>query len=408
MSSPRPTAGRSTRSGAKIVTPAQAGKRRRAPQARATVAESLDAPIAAPLLAWHARHGRHDLPWQHPRTPYRVWLSEVMLQQTQVATVVPYFEKFLARFPTLSALAAAPLDEVLALWSGLGYYSRARNLHRCAGLCVDRHGGELPDDVARLMRLPGIGRSTAGAIVSQAHDRPAAILDGNVRRLLIRYYALAGDPRSTAMEKRLWELAEAQLPARDGADYSQALMDLGATVCTPRAPRCPECPLRAGCAALAQERVDLLPEARARRAVPERASFVLLLIDRARRSVLLEQRPPVGVWAGLWTPPLGERRNALLDAHRRAGANPSEPIELPAFVHVFSHFRLRLSPLLHCADAAPAAAAGDNAGQRWQPLARLDEVGLPSPMRRLLDDVAAEIAAGVSPALPPSRARKNR
>jgi A/G-specific adenine glycosylase len=360
------------------------------------------------VLRWQAHHGRHDLPWQHPRTPYRVWLSEVMLQQTQVATVIPYFEKFLARFPTLAALAAAPLDDVLTLWSGLGYYSRARNLHRCAELCVERHGGELPDDVDVLMGLPGIGRSTAGAIVSQAHDRPTAILDGNVRRLLIRYHALAGDPHSTAMDKQLWALAESHLPPRHGADYSQALMDLGATVCTPRAPNCPNCPLQAGCAALALDRVDTLPEARTRKAVPERASFVLVLVDRAQRAVLLEQRPPIGVWAGLWTPPLEEDRDALLDRHARHRHRDATATDLPAFVHVFSHFRLLLSPILQWAEATPTASAGDNAAQRWQPLARLDEIGLPSPMRRLLDAVAAELSPDAPPARPPSRLRKPR
>ncbi|HVT35954.1 MAG TPA: A/G-specific adenine glycosylase, partial [Nevskiaceae bacterium] len=252
--------------------------------------------FSARLLAWFDQHGRHDLPWQHPREPYRVWLSEIMLQQTQVTTVMPYFERFLARFADVQALAAAPLDDVLALWSGLGYYARARNLHACAQTVVREHGGEFPRDIETMMALPGIGRSTAGAILAQAHGQRHAILDGNVRRVLSRHAAVPGWTGEPAVQKKLWAIAESLLPQARLPDYTQALMDLGATVCTARKPACDACPVRADCAARTQQRVAEFPAAKPKRARPQRRSL-MLLIENARGEILFERRAAAGIWA---------------------------------------------------------------------------------------------------------------
>ncbi|MDQ2694431.1 MAG: A/G-specific adenine glycosylase, partial [Pseudomonadota bacterium] len=254
------------------------------------------------VLDWHDRHGRKNLPWQQAPTPYRVWVAEIMLQQTQVATVIPYYRRFLARFPDIAALADAPLDDVLHLWSGLGYYARARNLHRAAVILRDRHGGELPLDFAALRALPGIGRSTAGAILAQAAGRRHAILDGNVRRVLARYHAVAGWPGQAAVNDALWEYAEGHTPHDRLAAYTQAMMDLGALVCTRRRPACAACPLAGGCQAHAQGRETDYPETRPRRQLPVRATRMLLLCA-ATGEVLLERRPPSGVWGGLWSFP---------------------------------------------------------------------------------------------------------
>jgi len=242
--------------------------------------------FASRLLAWFDRCGRHDLPWQHPRAPYRVWLSEIMLQQTQVKTAIPYFQRFVAAFPTLPALAAAKLDDVLAQWSGLGYYARARNLHAAARLCVERHGGELPRDLDALIALPGIGHSTAAAILAQAWGDRFAILDGNVKRVLARYHGVAGWPNVPAVEKQLWRLAERHLPDARMADYTQAQMDFGATLCTRANPACVVCPLQADCVALREGRVQELPTPRPGKALPERSAIVLLA-ENAEGRVLL-------------------------------------------------------------------------------------------------------------------------
>lgn len=342
-----------------------------------------DPAFAARLLDWHAVHGRHDLPWQRPRTPYRVWLSEIMLQQTQVATVTGYFGRFVAALPTLPDLARADLDTVLALWAGLGYYSRARNLHHAARLCVARHGGELPADLESLSALPGIGRSTAAAILAQAHGQRHAILDGNVRRVLARHARIEDDVMSGPAQKRLWALAESLLPDMRLADYTQALMDLGATVCTPRRPRCGDCPVRDDCGAHAAGVVADLPRRRAARTVPRRATCLVVLRDGDRR-VLLERRPPSGIWGGLWSLPEAADAAAARDrvAVRFGAATAFEA--LPDFEHAFTHFRLRMTPLaatLH----APAAAIGDNGDLRWVDRAARATLGLPRPIAALLD-----------------------
>ncbi|HET8551115.1 MAG TPA: A/G-specific adenine glycosylase, partial [Gammaproteobacteria bacterium] len=257
--------------------------------------------FAPRLLAWFASHGRHALPWQREPTPYRVWVSEIMLQQTQVATVIPYFKRFMARFPDLATLAAAPLDDVLALWSGLGYYARARNLHRAAQSAVAEYGGELPASLDELMAFPGIGRSTAGAILSLSRGQRHPILDGNVKRVLARFHAIAGWPGDKRVADRLWEFAESHTPVADCAAYTQAIMDFGATVCTRRNPACDICPMSANCEAYALGRQHDFPAPRARRGYPERN--VRVLVIEAEGAVLLEKRPPTGIWGGLWSLP---------------------------------------------------------------------------------------------------------
>ncbi|WP_217535909.1 A/G-specific adenine glycosylase [Stenotrophomonas sp. GbtcB23] len=337
------------------------------------------------LLPWFDGHGRHDLPWQHPRTPYRVWLSEIMLQQTQVATVIPYFLKFLAVFPTLPDLAAASNDAVMAQWAGLGYYARARNLHAAAQRCVELHGGELPRDVDALHALPGIGRSTAGAILSQAWNDRFAILDGNVKRVLTRYHGIEGFPGLPAVEKVLWALAELHVEHVPGgrlADYTQAQMDLGATVCTRSRPACVICPLQDDCVARREGRSDQLPTPKPSKVLPEREAVALLLRD-AQGRVLLQKRPDTGIWAQLWTLPQADSGTALqdwFDAHVLGSLEDAE--ELPVLQHTFSHYRLHLQILSRQVDGL----RNDIAGLRWVPAQELPSLGLPAPIRKLLEN----------------------
>lgn len=331
------------------------------------------------LLAWHAVHGRHDLPWQHPRTAYRVWLSEIMLQQTQVSTVIPYFLRFIERFPAVGALAAAPVDEVLGLWSGLGYYARARNLHRAAQEVVAQHGGEFPEDIDALCALPGIGRSTAGAILTQAHGQRHPILDGNVKRVLSRHAGVAGWPGESRVNAQLWREAEARLPQRQLADYTQAIMDLGATVCLSRSPHCLLCPVSADCVARIEDRCAELPGRKPRRERPHRSQLLLLLHDEHGR-LWFERRPPSGIWGGLWCPPTVESR-VEADRYGSVCDDAMEPIE-----HGFTHFQLTLQPLrMKPRIDAVADAAGD-----WLTMGEALERGLPAPIRRQLHRLTAQ------------------
>ncbi|HST43969.1 MAG TPA: A/G-specific adenine glycosylase [Luteimonas sp.] len=341
-------------------------------------------PFAARLLAWFDRCGRHDLPWQHPRAPYRVWLSEIMLQQTQVAVVVPYFERFVAALPDLAALAAAPRDQVLALWSGLGYYARARNLHAAAQACVEHHEGQLPRDMAMLLALPGIGRSTAGAILAQAWGDRHPILDGNVRRVLARYHAEPGWPGLPAVARRLWVHAEGHLPDARLADYTQAQMDFGATLCTRHRPACVVCPVQDGCAARRAGLVDQLPTPRPGKALPQREAVVLVLIDRHGR-VLMQRRAAVGVWAGLWSlPQLDDEAEARQWLTGHLAGPLAEPMPLDDIAHGFSHYRLRLRPL-RLRQVAGGNRVRDNGDLRWIARDELATLGIPAPIRTLAD-----------------------
>lgn len=342
-----------------------------------------DTTLSARLLTWHAVHGRHGLPWQQDRTPYRVWLSEIMLQQTQVGTVIPYFERFVAHYPEVAALAAAAEDEVLHLWSGLGYYSRARNLHRCAQLVMTRHGGEFPTDIDALVALPGIGRSTAAAILAQACEQPHAILDGNVKRVLSRYHAVAGWPGESAVEKRLWQFAEQHMPRHDVCNYTQAIMDLGATRCTRSRPRCGECPLAADCAALASGRVAEFPASRPKRVMPRR-STLFLVIDNEAGEVLLERRPASGIWGGLWCFPELTDESALSTRLIALGLKDGEIVaRLTPIAHSFTHFHLEITPLRVRTDTR-ALTVREGDALRWHSPADSTKIGLSAPVTRLL------------------------
>ena len=345
-----------------------------------------EADLAPALLAWHAQHGRHDLPWQRDPTPYRVWVSEIMLQQTQVVTVIGYFDRFMARFPDLATLAAAPLDEVLHLWSGLGYYSRARNLQRAAQIVVADHGGELPTAAAALAQLPGIGRSTAAAIRALSAGDRAAILDGNVRRVLARHFAVSGVPTQSAVQARLWALAESCTPERDVAAYTQAIMDLGATVCVRRRPPCTTCPLQQGCIAHRTGRQHELPAPRARAARRTR-SVVMLFARQADGSVLLERRAERGVWGGLWCPPqFPSVEAARLFATTRLAAAAVEPQSRAVLRHAFTHFELEISPLLARCNGWSGVMDGPPA--LWYNPANPERLGLPAPVTALIQSLA--------------------
>ncbi|MFN2331417.1 MAG: A/G-specific adenine glycosylase [Halomonas sp.] len=331
------------------------------------------------LLAWFDVHGRHDLPWQHNRSPYRVWVSEIMLQQTQVATVIPYFERFMMRFPNVRALASANQDEVLHLWTGLGYYARGRNLHRAACVIVDEHGGDFPMDAEALAALPGIGRSTAGAIIAQSSGERAVILDGNVKRSLTRLHAVEGWPGRPAVERRLWALAEHYTPQERLVDYTQAIMDLGATLCRRGTPNCGCCPFVDVCLAHARGQERRFPESKPKKALPTRTTRMLLLRD-ARGRVLLEQRPASGLWGGLWSLPQFDEHAKLqdwLDSH--APGSIIGPA-CPSFIHVFSHFRLEITPQPARVDHLDAV--GET--RRWYDPQNPDVIGLAAPVKSLL------------------------
>jgi len=355
-----------------------------------------DAGFAARVIAWQRRCGRHDLPWQaQPAEPYRVWLSEIMLQQTQVAAVIPYYLRFLQRFPDLDALAAAQLDEVMAAWSGLGYYARARNLHACARRLAAA-GGRFPTAATVIAELPGVGRSTANAIAAFCYGERVAILDGNVKRLLCRHFAIEGYRGSAAVERELWQLAESLLPQRDVAVYLQGQMDLGAAVCTRSRPRCGECPVAATCLARAQDSVGRLPAPRPRAELPRRRSEVLVLRQRDR--VLLELRPPSGIWGGLLALPQLAAATDPRQAALRLGCSATGAFrELPILRHDFTHFRLELAPLLAEVEAVPTAA---EPGLRWLALGDIEDAALPTPVRTILRRLAAAASENAAVAAP--------
>lgn len=338
--------------------------------------------FATRLVAWHARCGRHDLPWQQTRDPYRIWLSEIMLQQTQVGTVIPYYQRFLERFPDIAALAAATQAEVLEYWAGLGYYARGRNLHRAAQLVASEHGGRFPQTAEAIAELPGIGRSTAAAIAAFAFGARSAILDGNVKRVLTRVFGVAGFPGKPAVERELWVLAERLLPAQEIERYTQGIMDLGATLCTRSRPNCTACPMRGGCVAEREGRQAELPTAKPARQIPEKQATVCIFSDGQR--VLLERRPPQGIWGGLLALPEGSPERLAPALGLRLMAD--EPTSLPELRHTFTHFRLTLTPLL--CRVAPAVAGHDAATYEWLPLARIGDAALPTPIRKILTSLA--------------------
>ena len=341
--------------------------------------------FAAAVLDWYDRHGRKSLPWQQERTPYRVWVSEVMLQQTQVATVIPYFERFMARFPSVTALADAELDAVLHLWSGLGYYARARNLHKAACMVRDVHAGVFPTVFDVIQALPGIGRSTAGAILALACDQRQPILDGNVKRVLARFHAVEGWPGETAVLARLWEYAERYTPQRRVADYTQAMMDLGATLCTRARPGCAQCPLMVECRAYSADAVTRYPAPRPGRELPIRTTHMLLLRN-ARGEVLLQQRPPQGIWGGLWSfPEVAEPTVIGAWCEQTLGWSVAGLEAWPALRHTFSHFHLEITPWLVQVGENRARAVLEGQPTVWYNTRSENTRGLAAPVQRLLE-----------------------
>ena len=321
--------------------------------------------FARRLLAWWDTHGRKHLPWQRERTRYRVWVAEIMLQQTQVSTVVPYFERFMARFPTVETLARADLDAVLHLWSGLGYYARARNLHRAAGIVAQEHGSIFPDTIAAVQALPGIGRSTAAAIVAQSSGQRAAILDANVKRVLARRHRVAGAISTAATLDALWRLADAHTPAERVADYTQAIMDLGATVCRRSRPRCGDCPVQADCLAYADGEPERYPERAPRRKRRVERSRFFVVVD-PQGACLVERRPPRGIWGGLWSPPERAAGESVSGFLAQAGIAPDlveQVLAADVFRHGFTHFDLDVEPVYVRLKSRPAQVR-EGAG-RW-------------------------------------------
>ena len=349
--------------------------------------DELDSPIAAALLEWHATHGRHDLPWQSDRTPYRVWVSEIMLQQTQVATVVPYYERFMRRFPNVGALADAPIDDVLHLWTGLGYYARARNLHRAAVRIRDELGGEFPGTFAEAAELPGIGRSTAGAILALSRGERFPILDGNVKRVLSRYFAIEGDLAERGAAEKLWQLAEICTPRESVDVYTQAIMDIGAMVCARRKPLCSYCPLSADCGARRVGKQNEIPAPRRAKARRLRHVFMLVAL-REDSSILLERRPESGVWGGLWCLPEFDTESAARSyATHSLRAPQIEPRHLSLIEHAFTHFDLVVTPLLTRCEGP--AGVMDEPRSLWYDPRDPARIGLPAPIKTLLTDLSA-------------------
>lgn len=352
------------------------------------MANEKNTAFATRLVTWQRVHGRNHLPWQNTRDAYRIWLSEIMLQQTQVATVLPYFARFLERFPDVASLAAAPEDDVLAHWAGLGYYSRARNLHRAAQQVVTQHAGRFPADVNLLAELPGIGRSTAAAIAAFAYDVVAPILDGNVKRVLARHAGVEGFPGVSAIEKKLWLEAESRLPTspNDMVAYTQGLMDLGATICTRSEPTCMLCPIAKDCAARISGRTSDIPAARPSKVMPHRSQRYLLLTHADE--ILLVKRPAPGIWGGLWClPEVADDEDVEVTAHLRYGASGSgNAVTLPPIAHAFTHFRLTMNVTHLVANRIEPRAM--QPGATWIARSDLARAALPKPISRLLVEVA--------------------
>ncbi|MGH8552634.1 MAG: A/G-specific adenine glycosylase, partial [Methylococcales bacterium] len=335
------------------------------------------------VLDWAQIHGRRDLPWQQSISPHRVWIAEVMLQQTRVETVIPYFERFMNRFPGVADLADAPLDTVLAHWSGLGYYSRARNLHKAAGMIVTAK--RFPDSLEALCKLPGIGRSTAGAILSVGFEKFGVILDGNVKRVLARVYAIEGRLDDARVKNELWRLSEELSPRKHCREYTQAIMDLGATVCTPHQPDCSACPWSSNCIAFARDRTHELPSPRKHKTLPTKSCTLLMLRDQ-RGQCYLVKRPPVGIWGGLWALPEFASKPDTLEWCRKSGATNLQ--WWPQKRHTFSHFHLDYTPVV--ADwSNPGLGVGENGPSLWCDPEHTNQLALPAPIKRLVERLGA-------------------
>jgi A/G-specific adenine glycosylase len=336
------------------------------------------------LIQWQKKHGRHDLPWQNTQDAYAIWISEIMLQQTQVAAVIDYYQKFMQRFPDIATLANATQDEVLQYWSGLGYYSRARNLHRAAQIIINERQGNFPYHFNDIQTLPGIGRSTAAAIASFAFGQKQTILDGNVKRVLARYFAIEGWPGTPRIEKELWTLAESLLPETAMVAYTQGLMDLGATLCTRSKPQCNRCPLVDDCEAFKQGRVHLLPTSKPRKSTPEKS--VTMLILKQGESILLEKRPPSGIWGGLWSFPETELTENLAEhVKQRFGLDVEVVAPLAKLRHAFTHFKLHIQPQPLIVSARPSQLG--ESGQLWLNVEDAVGAAIPTPVRTILQNL---------------------
>ena len=337
------------------------------------------------LLTWFDQHGRKHLPWQHNKTPYRVFISEIMLQQTQVSTVIPYFERFMQTFPDVASLAFAKEDEVLHLWAGLGYYSRARNLHRAAKIILNEYNGTFPSTIAALQKLPGIGPSTAGAIAAIAFNQQAPILDGNVKRVLTRLHGIMTPVDEKVTEDQLWELAKTYTPTKRVADYTQAMMDLGATLCVRNKPQCDRCPFSQYCSAHLQGMASLLPKKKASRALPTRTATFLIL--KMKNHILLQKRPSIGIWGGLWSLPEMEgqpEKKAIRHfcrQHFRLTITNIQPLK--SFKHTFSHYHLDIFPVIIEIKSLPSNSMEDTQ-QIWYNPHQPESVGLPKPVQSIL------------------------
>ena len=342
--------------------------------------------FAEQLLAWWDMHGRHDLPWQQDISPYRVWVSEIMLQQTQVATVERYYARFMQTFPDVFTLAAAPQDDVLHLWSGLGYYSRARNLHKAAQQIVAEFKGELPITLEDMMSLQGVGRSTAGAVLALAMDQRQPILDGNAKRVLARFFAVEGWSGSTANLKTLWGYAEDTTPQARVANYTQAIMDLGATVCSRSRPACNDCPLRSGCAAVAQGLVNEIPAPKPKKVRPRRSTVMVIAINKGG-DILLEKRPAQGIWGGLWSfPELAEQADVSDWCQQRLQMLPEAMDSWPMIAHSFSHYDLDMMPVEIRVSKQPAVIM-DGDQWLWYNTRSPANVGLAAPVAKMLQSL---------------------
>jgi len=343
--------------------------------------------FANALLRWHDTHGRHDLPWQSEMSAYRIWVSEIMLQQTQVATVIAYYQKFMATFPDIQSLANAELDQVLHLWTGLGYYARARNLHKAAKLIIEEHAGVFPKDHETVMSLPGIGQSTASAILALSDHQHHAILDGNVKRVLTRYFSIQGWPGKRDVEQTLWQRAEQLTPKRKTAQYTQAIMDLGATVCTRSKAKCSICPLSKSCSAFANNTVKQFPTSKPKKSMPVK-STIMLLLRNSKNQVLLQQRPPSGIWGGLWCLPEADCKattQALLKwSNKQLNINVENIIFEKPLRHTFSHFHLDITPA-YASVINESCVIMEQADSVWYNTLKPDARGLATPVKNLLD-----------------------
>ncbi|GGB60230.1 A/G-specific adenine glycosylase [Shewanella inventionis] len=349
--------------------------------------------FAERIIAWYGLNGRKTLPWQINKTPYRVWVSEIMLQQTQVATVIPYYEKFMARFPTVVALANAPQDEVLHLWTGLGYYARARNLHKAAQHIRDHFNGEFPTHFDDVVALSGIGKSTAGAVLSLSLGQHHPILDGNVKRVLARHSAIEGWPGIKTVEQQLWQLTEKLTPKAGIEKFNQAMMDIGSSVCTRSKPRCELCPVALDCKAQLQGNQSLYPGKKPKKVTPERSAFMLVMVDNSQNitKVHLVQRPPAGIWGGLWCFPQFETQAELSDYLHMHNLVASEQ-GLAGFRHTFSHFHLDIQPVLVEITPESATSIMEQNAALWYNIQQPAKVGLAAATERILSNLAVLFA----------------